>query len=34
MKNGFSQKEFIYMCHKVSELHANPELRQLKGNKK
>jgi len=34
MKNGFSQEEFIYYCHRVAELHANPELRQLKGNKK
>ena len=34
MKNGFPQDEFIYLCHLVTKLHANPELSRLKGNKK
>ena len=34
MKNGFSQDEFIFYCHKVALLHDNPELSELKGNKK
>lgn len=34
MKNGFSQDEFIFYCHKVASLHANPELSELKGNRK
>lgn len=34
MKNGFSQEEFVFYCHKVALLHANPELSELKGNKK
>ena len=34
MKNGFSQEEFIFYCHKVAELHANHDLSKLKGHKK
>lgn len=34
MKNGFSQDEFVFYCHRVALLHADPELSELKGNRK
>ncbi len=33
LKNGFSQDEFVYLCHAVARTHANPDLSFLKGNK-
>lgn len=34
MKNGLSQDEFVFYCHQVASLHANPEPSELKGNRK
>lgn len=34
MKNGFSQEEFIYLCHTVALNNANQQPSVLKGNRK
>lgn len=34
MKNGLSQDEFIFLCHRVAELHADPEPSELNGHRK
>jgi hypothetical protein len=34
MKNGFSQEEFIYLCHQVAKNHVNQQPSVLKGNRK
>ena len=34
MKNGYSQEEFVYMCHMVASSNANQQPSVLKGNRK
>lgn len=34
MKNGLSQDEFIFLCHRIAELHADPEPSELNGHKR
>lgn len=34
LKNGFSQEEFIHLCHKVAKCHVDPEPSSLNGNKR
>jgi hypothetical protein len=34
MKNGYSQEEFIFMCHQVVSCHANQQPSVLNGNRK